>query len=220
MSSAGGYAHAHGRVLLTAVFEHVCLAGLDDEDVAGLGVDPLQAPAEADVPGEDLEALLLVGVHVHARHRAVGGQLDVDLQILAVRVGRGLAERDLLAAYRVHDGLSCVCHLVAPRRWGSFDTTSLGAGGRRVVGREDDWVLLKVDNSRWPRGVCRHPGSTEGVRLLASLTVRRGDGRGKLASAARHSSLHDLAGTRSFISTRTTCVSTVVSETTSGEQTS
>jgi hypothetical protein len=141
----GGHADAHGRALLTPVFELVCLAPPDDHNVTGLGVDLLEAPAEADVPGEDLEPLLLVGVHVHPGHCSVWGQLDVDFEVLATRVGGGLAEGDPLAAYRVHDGLSCVCHLVAP--WSSVGATSLGSRGRRVVGQDDDLALLKVDDS-------------------------------------------------------------------------
>jgi hypothetical protein len=45
-------------------------------------------------------------MHVHTRHVAVGGELDVELQQLAAGVGRRLAEGDPLAADGVLDDLS------------------------------------------------------------------------------------------------------------------
>ena len=45
-----------------------------------------------------------------AGHAAAGRQLEVDGDELAVRARGGLAERDALAARRVLDGLSWICH--------------------------------------------------------------------------------------------------------------
>jgi hypothetical protein len=88
----------------------VRLAGLDHHDITGVGVDPAHALAEAHLAREHLEALLLRRVHVHPGHVPVGSQLDVDLEQLAIRVGRRLAEGDALAADGVLDRLSWVCH--------------------------------------------------------------------------------------------------------------
>jgi hypothetical protein len=49
-------------------------------------------------------------MHVPARHVAVGREDDVELEQLAVRVGRRAAEVNALAADGVVDDLACVCH--------------------------------------------------------------------------------------------------------------
>jgi hypothetical protein len=92
----------------------VDLAGGDRDDLAGAGDDLLQAHAERHRALDDLEALLLLGVDMGAGHGAVGGELQLDLEQLAVGVGGGLDEGDLLAADGVLDRLSCVGHLGSP----------------------------------------------------------------------------------------------------------
>ena len=59
---------------------------------------------------EHVEALLLLRVHVRTGDVAVGGQLELELEQLAVGVGSGLEEGDALAADGVVDGLSGVSH--------------------------------------------------------------------------------------------------------------
>jgi hypothetical protein len=46
-----------------------------------------------------------------ARHVALRGQLEVELEQLAVGVRSGLPEGDALAGDRVVEDLSCVCHV-------------------------------------------------------------------------------------------------------------
>src|SRR3954470_7227992 len=107
--------------LVTRVLERVDLAGRHRDDVAGAGDDLLQAHAEGHRALDDLEALLLLGVDVRAGHGAVGGELEFDLDQLAVGVRSSLDEGDLLAADGVLEGLSCVSHFGSPGEvWGAF----------------------------------------------------------------------------------------------------
>jgi hypothetical protein len=48
-------------------------------------------------------------MYVHSGHVAVGAELKVDREQLAVRFSGGLAEGDPLSAEPVLDYLSCVC---------------------------------------------------------------------------------------------------------------
>ena len=135
-------------VVVAAVLEGVDLAGRDGDDVAGVGDDLLHAHAEGHRAFEDLEALLLLGVDVSTGHGAVGGELELDLQQLAVGVGSGLDERDLLAADGVLEGLSCVSHVGVS--WevsggGSCDEEKLRPGNPRVVGLETVLPPLEDD---------------------------------------------------------------------------
>jgi hypothetical protein len=74
--------------------------------------DPLEAEAEGHRAADDLEALLLLGVRVRPRHGAAGREHQLEAEQLAVGVGRGLAEEDLLAADGVLEDLPCMRHLV------------------------------------------------------------------------------------------------------------
>ena len=89
-------------------------------------------------PLEHVKALLLLGVDVRAGHAAVRGELELELEQLAGRVGGGLDERDALAAHGIVDRLSGESH------WGEVLLRSLGSATRlrdaasRVVGPPDD----------------------------------------------------------------------------------
>jgi hypothetical protein len=85
------------RRLVAAVRELVRHPGGDGHHVTGLGDHGLAAHLELHGAAEDLEALLLDRVHVPARHVPVRRELEVELEQLAVGVGRGLPERDALA---------------------------------------------------------------------------------------------------------------------------
>jgi hypothetical protein len=91
-----------------------------DDGLAGAGLDGAAAEAERHLALEDLEALLLMGMDVHARDLAVGRELELDLQALAVRVGRGGEERDALAADGVLDDLTCIRHGNPCPSWGGL----------------------------------------------------------------------------------------------------
>jgi hypothetical protein len=58
-------------------------------------------------------------VHVRAGHLAVGGQRELELEQLAVRVGRGAQELDALAADGVVNDLSGTGHVVVTSWSGS-----------------------------------------------------------------------------------------------------
>jgi hypothetical protein len=88
----------------------VGVAGRDDDDVARLGDDRLEAELELHAALDDLEALLLLAVHVQAGDMTVRGQLEVEGEQVAARVGRGLPEGEGLAADGVRDRLSAVGH--------------------------------------------------------------------------------------------------------------
>jgi hypothetical protein len=76
-------------------------ARLDGDDLARTGNDLLTAVEELERPLEDLEALALVRVDVRCGDAAVGLDRDLDLDQLAVCLGGGLEEADLLAGDRV-----------------------------------------------------------------------------------------------------------------------
>jgi hypothetical protein len=57
-----------------------------------------------------VEALLLLGMHVRPGNLAVGSQLELEFEELAVRVGSGAEEGDALPGDGVVDGLSGVGH--------------------------------------------------------------------------------------------------------------
>jgi hypothetical protein len=83
-----------------------------------------------------VEALLLLGVHVSARDAAVGSEVELELEQLAVGVGRRAQELDALTADGVLDDLSGVCH----GRLLALDCvpSRLQAIASSVVGRDDD----------------------------------------------------------------------------------
>ena len=126
--------HANVGVGVAAVAELVDAARRDDNALAGLGDDLAEAEAELHPPGVDVKALLLLGVNVGPGHVPVGGEREVELQQLAVGVGRGAPEGDPLTADRVVDCLSCVRHLNTPSRGGRFDGCRLSPNERWVVG--------------------------------------------------------------------------------------
>ena len=84
---------ARARRRVAAVGELVHAAGRDDDGLAGAGDDRAHAEAELHRALEHVEALLLLGVHVRAGHVAVGRELELELEQLAVGVGGGLEER-------------------------------------------------------------------------------------------------------------------------------
>jgi hypothetical protein len=88
----------------------VDLAGGHDDDVAGLRDDLLHPEAELQRASVHDEALLLLGVHMSAWDVAVGGEREVELEQLAVRVGGGAAELEALAADGVVEDESGVSH--------------------------------------------------------------------------------------------------------------
>jgi hypothetical protein len=92
----------------------VTLAGRHDNCLAGPGDDRLEPELELHRSGPNLEALLLLGMNMGARDAPVGGQREVDGEQLAVGIGRGLDELDGLAADRVAENLSSMCHEIAP----------------------------------------------------------------------------------------------------------
>ena len=83
---------AAARDLVAAVGETMHAAGGDDDGVAGTRHDLAQAHAELHRALEHVEGLRLLGVNVRAGHVAVGAELELDLQLLAVGVGGGPQE--------------------------------------------------------------------------------------------------------------------------------
>ena len=103
--------HTGARRAVARVGELVHAAGGHDDRLAGLGDDRPHPEPEAHPALEDVEALLLLGMHVRAGHTAVGRQGQLELDQLAVGVGGGAVELDALAAHGVLDDLSGVGHL-------------------------------------------------------------------------------------------------------------
>ena len=123
----GQHLHAGAGLAVAAVGELVHPAGGDDDRVAGLGDDRAHPEAELHRALEDLEPLLLLGVHVGAGHAAVGGQRELELEQLAVRVGGGAEELDALPADGVLDDLSGVGH------WSLLDVAGRARRGFDLV---------------------------------------------------------------------------------------
>jgi hypothetical protein len=102
---------AGARHTLAAVGELVHAAGRHDDCLARLGDDGAQAEAELHGALEHLEGLLLLRVHVRTGDAPVGSERELELEELAVGVGRGAHELDALAADGVLDDLSRVGHV-------------------------------------------------------------------------------------------------------------
>ena len=85
-------------------------AGLDLDDVAGLGDHGAHTDAEAHAAIGDLEALGLDGVDVGNGHRAAGTQGEVEREQLAVGAGGGVGEREALTGHGVLDGVAGLDH--------------------------------------------------------------------------------------------------------------
>ena len=105
--------------------------------LAGAGDDLAHAEAEGQLALEDVEALLLLGVHVRAGHVAVGRQRELELEQLAAGVGGGPEELDRLAGDGVLDDLSGVGHGERPCGSGCGEER-LPLPASRVVGATDD----------------------------------------------------------------------------------
>src|SRR5215211_1270771 len=157
-----GYLDPGARRPVADVLELVRLAGGHHDDVTRPGDDRLAAEPESHAAAPHLEALLLLGVHVLAGHVPVGGQLEVDLEQLAARVGRGPAEGDPLATDRVLDDLTCVCHVLLLGRASGGPERFL-MSGRTISRRAPAVVAPRGDLVATPRGWPARPAG--GVRL-------------------------------------------------------
>ena len=126
-------------------------AGGHRDRVAGQRHDRAQPDAELHRAFEHVEALLLLRVHVRAGNAAVGGELELELEQLAVGVGGGAQEFDALAGDGVLDDLSCMGHGSSVRRDGRFD-----------IGRGDEpgspAAAISGSFAGWSRGGGSYPG--------------------------------------------------------------
>jgi hypothetical protein len=113
---------ADQRVGVTGVREVVLHAGRDDDHLAWTRGHPLASEPEVHRPLDDREPLLLQWVDVPATRDATAcREFEVDHHELTGRVGGGPPKCDPLAAGRILQCLSCVCHVVWPtrRRYGA-----------------------------------------------------------------------------------------------------
>ena len=108
----GDLAHEVGG-LVADVLEPVRRPGRDEHAIAGLRDDRVLADAELQLAGENLEELLLGGVHVRRSDCAVRLDECLDDDTLAVRVGGRRAEHESLAGDAVRDGLAGGDHFVS-----------------------------------------------------------------------------------------------------------
>jgi hypothetical protein len=137
------------RRAVAVVGEAVHATGGDDDRLARAGDDLAHAEAELHLALEDVEALFLLGVHVGAGDVAVGGELELDLELLAGGVAGRLQERDALAADGVMDDLSGVSHDRETRRRGVARHRPEERSPRI---REDDLAPAGRTTGRRPQG--------------------------------------------------------------------
>src|SRR5262249_40790646 len=92
----------------------VGLARLDDDSLARAGLELLPIDLQADLARDDLEDLDLARMDVRGGDEAVGIGLELDQDVLAVRVGSGLEKRSPLAGTRVVESVALADHRNPP----------------------------------------------------------------------------------------------------------
>jgi len=100
-----GHPHPDDGRLVAGVGEPVVGARLDHHEITGAGGHRAQSLAEPHDPRADLEAFLLPGVDVPARHPPVRLDDRVELQQFAAGLIRGGVEDEPLTADRVDQNL-------------------------------------------------------------------------------------------------------------------
>jgi hypothetical protein len=144
-----------------------------DDRLTGLGDDRAQPDAELHRSFEDVEALLLLGVHVRAGHAAVGRELELELQQLAAGIRGGAEELDLLAADGVLNDLS---GMRTGRSGGSLPGATIRAPARPSCRRLRDgsWARLEDHGHCSVHSVVRSASPGTSARAIPVVPSRGG----------------------------------------------
>ena len=172
--SAGRISQRKTASRVAGVPERVLGAGGDDDLLAGGGDDLAASGLEAELALEHLEALALVGVEVGGGDEAARLDDDLDQDVLAVGVGRGLDEPHQLAGDRIVENVSLADHLLLLRIRIAIRMAILGRRARGASRRGNDFGSVGSVNIASSRGTMLPRAAVAGIVLAdESISSRR-----------------------------------------------